>query len=67
MDKATPEPFGFPGMCYKTGKTTVDENGRTREEVEACGLLTEKVNSMTVLPLKEKTNDNGEVSYEEVY
>lgn len=67
MDKATPEPFGFPGMCHKTGKTTTDENGRIREEVEVCGLLTEKVNGMTVLPLEEKINDNEEVFYEEVY
>ena len=67
MDKATPEPFGFPGMYHKTGKTTTDENGRIREEVEVCGLLTEEVNGMTVLPLEEKTNDNGEIYYEEVY
>lgn len=67
MDKATPEPFGFPGMAHKTGKSTTDENGRTREEVEVCGLLTEEVNGMTVLPLEEVENDDGTISYEEVY
>ena len=61
IDKATPEPFGFPGMKVYTGKTTTDENGIERKEVKACGLKTEVVNGMTVLPITEAKDENGEV------
>lgn len=51
IDKATPEPFGFFPQKVYTGKTTTDEQGRERKEVEVAGLKTEVVNGMTVLPL----------------
>ena len=51
IDKATPEPFGFFPQKVYTGKTTTDEQGRERKEVEVVGLKTEKVNNMNVLPL----------------
>ena len=47
IDKATPEPFGFPPMKYYTGKVTSDG----RREVVSCGLATEEVEGMKVLPL----------------
>ena len=61
IDKATPEPFGFPGMKVYTGKTTTDENGIERKEVKACGLKTEVVNGMTVLPITEAEDENGNI------
>ena len=57
IDKATPEPFGFFGQKIYTGKTTTDEQGRVRQEVECVGLLTEEVNGMTVLPLDENNEE----------
>lgn len=53
IDKATPEPFGFPPMKYFTGKTTSDG----RREVVCCGLATEEVEGMTVLPLDAEGNE----------
>lgn len=51
LDKATPEPFGFPGQYSYTGATVVDSNGRTRKVVKSCGIRVEIVNNETVLPL----------------
>ena len=53
IDKATPEPFGFLPMKVYTGRTT--SNGR--REVVVCGLATEEVEGMTVLPLDEAGNE----------
>ena len=51
LDKATPEPFGFPPQWFYTGETVQDEQGRSRKVVKACGLMTETINGKTVLPL----------------
>ena len=54
LDKATPEPFGFPPMYIKTGKTVTDNEGRTRDIVAAVGCQVEEVEGATVLPLDEE-------------
>ena len=54
IDKATPEPFGFFPQKVYTGKTTTDEQGRERKEVECVGLKVEEINGMKVLPLDEE-------------
>ena len=51
LDKATPEPFGFPPQCVYTGEVIQDDEGRARQVVEVCGLKTENVNGKQVLPL----------------
>ena len=53
IDKATPEPFGFPPMKYYTGRFT----STGRQEVVCCGLATEEVEGMTVLPIDEEGNE----------
>lgn len=53
LDKATPEPFGFPGQYRYTGKQTSDG----RKEVETCGIRVEEVEGMKVLPLDEDGNE----------
>lgn len=53
IDKATPEPFGFPPMKVYTGNTT----STGRKEVLVCGLATEEVEGMTVLPLDAEGNE----------
>lgn len=57
LDKATPEPFGFPGMYRKTGEKVTDDQGRTRDVVEVCGLLTEEVSGKTVLPMDSENKE----------
>lgn len=54
LDKATPEPFGFFPQKFYTGKSVVDDNGFTRNEVKCVGLKTETVKGMTVLPIDEE-------------
>lgn len=51
IDKATPEPFGFPAQYKYTGETVTDTNGRERKVVVSCGMRTELINGKTVLPL----------------
>lgn len=53
MDKATPEPFGFIPQKVYTGKTT----STGRKEVKVCGLMTEEVEGMTVLPVDAEGNE----------
>ena len=51
LDKATPEPFGFPPQWFYTGETVVDSQGRTRKVVKSIGLKVENIEGKTVLPL----------------
>lgn len=53
LDKATPEPFGFPGQYRYTGKQT----SGGRKEVEPCGVRVEEIEGMKVLPLDEDGNE----------
>ena len=60
IDKATPEPFGFPGMKVYTGEKVTDNEGRERKVVKVCGLKTETVNGKLVLPLKQAEDGSWE-------
>lgn len=67
LDKATPEPFGFIPQKVYAGKknadgefekeTVIDSQGKIRNVVKTCGLLTEIVNGKTVLPLDDDGNE----------